>query len=349
MQRDLQEKRGWITKEEYLRGLTLSQLAPGPLATQLAMYIGYIRYGVLGISLVALAFIGPSFLIVIAISILYIKFGGLPIMQALFYSIGAAVIGIIIASAYKLTKTTIKDKKFLWVIFAIPFLTTAITKQENIFLIILSGIVTLFIYSRPKFTYSPKLFTLAPTLPLLAYFSSFNTPLVAKIFFFFALAGTFVFGSGLAIVPFLHGGVVLQNHWLTEKQFIDAVAVAMITPGPVVITVAFIGFLVAGFWGATAAGLGVFLPVYLFIVLLAPVFEKYAKRPTLIAFIQGVTAATTGAIAGAIIVLGQESIKDVPTVLFALGALIGVKKFKVPEPLLIGIAGILGLIFYHYR
>src|SRR5438552_1237468 len=145
MQRDLQEKKNWITKEEYLRGLTLSQLAPGPLAAQLAMYIGYIRYGILGISLVALSFIGPSFLMVIAISVLYVKFGGLPIMQALFYGIGAAVIGIIIASAYKLTKTTVKDKKFLWAIFTVLLLTTAITKQENIFLIILSGIVTLFV------------------------------------------------------------------------------------------------------------------------------------------------------------------------------------------------------------
>lgn len=346
MQRDLQEKRNWIKKEEYLRGLTLSQLAPGPLAAQLAMYIGDIRYGILGITLVAFSFIGPSFLMVIAISILYVKFGGLPIIQALFYGIGAAVIGIIIASAYKLTKTTIKDKKFLWVIFAILFLTTAITKQENIFLIILSGIITLFIYSRPKFTSSPKLFTLAPTLPLLTYFSLFNMQLVTKIFLYFALAGAFVFGSGLAIVPFLHGGVVLQNHWLNEKQFIDAVAIAMITPGPVVITVAFIGFLVAGFWGAVAAGLGVFLPVYLFVVFLAPVFEKYAKHPSLTAFIQGVTAATTGAIAGAIIVLGQQSIKDIPTLLFALGALVGVKKFKVPEPVIIGIAGILGLLLF---
>lgn len=349
MQRDLQEKRNWITKEEYLRGLTLSQLAPGPLAAQLAMYIGYIRYGILGISLVALSFIGPSFLMVIVISVLYVKFGGLPIMQALFYGIGAAVIGIIIASACKLTKTTIKDKKFLWVIFGVLLLTTAITKQENIFLIIFSGIISLFVYSRLKFISSPKLFTLAPTLPLLAYFSFFNMQLVTKIFLFFALAGAFVFGSGLAIVPFLHGGVVLQNHWLTEKQFIDAVAVAMITPGPVVITVAFIGFLVAGFWGAVAAGLGVFLPVYLFVVFLAPVFEKYAKHPSLTAFIQGVTAATTGAIAGAIIVLGQQSIKDIPTFLLALGALISVKKFKVPEPVIIGIAGMLGIIFYRYH
>ncbi|MBI3379864.1 chromate efflux transporter [Candidatus Gottesmanbacteria bacterium] len=349
MQRDLQEKKGWITKEEYLRGLALSQLAPGPLAAQLAMYIGYIRYGIVGITLVALSFIGPSFLMILVISMLYIKFGGLPVMQALFYGIAAAVIGIIIASAYKLTKTTIKDKKFLWVIFGILVLTTAITRQENIYLIVLAGFVSLFIYSRPQFSSSTKLFTLSPILPFISYFTLFNMQLLTKIFFFFALAGAFVFGSGLAIIPFLHGGVVLQNHWLTETQFIDAVAVALITPGPVVITVAFIGFLVSGFWGAVAAGLGVFLPVYLFVVFLAPVFEKYAKNPKLKTFIQGVTAATTGAIAGAIIVLGQQSIKDIPTFLLALGALIGVKKFKIPEPVIIGFAGLLGLLLFRAR
>lgn len=348
MQRDLQEKRNWITKEEYLKGLTLSQLSPGPLAAQLAMYIGYIRFGVLGISLVALAFIGPSFLMVLTISMLYVKFGGLPIMQALFYGIGAAVIGIIIASAYKLTRTTIRDKKFLWIIFTILFLTTAFTKQENILLIILAGFVTLFFYTRPNFSNSSKLLTLAPSLPILSYFVYFQSQLLIKIFLFFALAGAFVFGSGLAIVPFLHGGVVLQNHWLNEKQFIDAVAVAMITPGPVVITVAFIGFLVAGFWGAVAAGLGAFFPVYLFVVFLTPIFEKYAKNPKLTSFIQGVTAATTGAIAGATVILGQQSIKDFPTLIIAGGSLIAVKKFKVAEPIIILIAGIIGLFLYRF-
>ena len=349
MQRDLQEKKHWITKEEYLQGLTLSQLAPGPLAAQLAMYIGYIRYGFLGITLVALSFIGPSFLMVIAISILYVKFGGLPFMQALFYGIGAAVIGIIIASSYKLTKTTIKDKKFLWIIFGVLFLTTAITKQENIFLIIFAGIVTLFVYSRPKLSSSSKLFTLTSTVPIISYFIFFNPQLLVRIFLFFALAGTFVFGSGLAIVPFLHGGVVTQNHWLNEKQFIDAVAVAMVTPGPVVITVAFIGFLVAGFWGAVAAGLGVFLPVYLFVVILAPIFNRFAKNPNVTSFIQGVTAATTGAIAGAIIVLSEQSIKNIPTLLLAVGTLVAVKKFKMQEPIIIIAAGILGLVLYQFR
>lgn len=349
MQRDLQEKGHWITKEEYLRGLTLSQLAPGPLAAQLAMYIGYIRYGILGISLVAISFIGPSFLMVIVLSILYVKFGGLPVMQALFYGIGAAVIGIVIASAYKLAKTTVKDKKFLWVIFTILFFSTAFTKQENIFLITLAGITALFVYSPPRLTAHLKLFTLSPLIPLTAYFSIFAFPLLTKIFLFFALAGAFVFGSGLAIVPFLHGGVVLENHWLNEKQFIDAVAVAMITPGPVVITVAFIGFLVAGFWGAVAAGLGVFLPVYLFVIFFAPLFEKYAKNSRLKSFIQGVTAATTGAIAGAIVVLGEQSIKNIPTFLLAIGALIAIRKFKIQEPIIIAAAGILGLILYQFR
>lgn len=344
MQRDLVEKKKWLSEEEYKRGLTLSQLSPGPLAAQLAMYIGYIRYGIIGLSMVALTFIGPSFLMVLVISVLYVKFGGLPVMQGLFYGIGAAVIGIIIASAYKLTKTTIKDKKLLWIIFIILFLTTALTKKENIFFIILGGIFTLFIYARPKLPSSSKFLILIPALPVVSYFTIFNVNLLTKIFLFFALAGAFVFGSGLAVVPFLHGGVVLQNHWLSEKQFIDAVAVAMITPGPVVITVAFIGFLVAGFWGAVAAGAGVFLPVYLFIVFITPVFEKYAKHPKLTAFIQGITAATIGAIAGAIVVIGEQSIKDIPTAVIAIGSLVAIRKFKIQEPIIILVAGIIGVL-----
>lgn len=344
MHRDLVEKRKWLTQEEYSRGLTLSQLAPGPLAAQLAIYIGYIRFGIIGATLVAVAFIVPSFVMVIALSMLYVRFGGLPWMQALFYGIGAAVIGIIISSAYKLTRTTLKEKKLLWIIFAALFLTTAYTRQENIWLITGAGILSLFVYAPPK--RSSKFLSISFGLPVLSVISFLNENILMKLFLFFTLAGAFVFGSGLAIVPFLHGGVVTQNHWLTERQFIDAVAVAMITPGPVVITVAFIGYLVAGFWGAVVAALGVFLPVYFFVIIPAPFFEKYAHNPQLNALVDGVTAAATGAIAGAVIVLGQQSVTNPVTVLLAAGALVAVRKFKIPEPVIIGIAGILGLVLF---
>jgi chromate transporter len=180
-----------------------------------------------------------------------------------------------------------------------------------------------------------------------------NADTLGQIALFFAKAGAFVFGSGLAIVPFLYGGVVTEHHWLNDQKFLDAVAVAMITPGPVVITVGFIGFLIAGFLGALTAALATFLPCYLFTVIPAPYFKKYGKRPGIIAFVDGVTAAAIGAITGAVIVLGRRTIFEngwkpdlfkVALMLVTLGILWTTK--KVPEPLIILGAAILGLIAF---
>ncbi len=335
MQRDLVERRRWISKEDYLDGLALAQLAPGPLAAQLAIYLGYVRAGILGATGVSLAFILPSFLMVLGISWLYVHFGGLAWMQALFYGIGAAVIGIIVKAAYKLIKLTLEQDLRLWGIFLILAFATALTQSENALLFIFAGIVYMLIK--------------APPLKRIQGFSALSIapPTSLRILGFFGKAGAMVFGSGLAIVPFLYGGVVKEYHWLTERQFMDAVAVAMITPGPVVITVAFIGYLVRGAWGAVLAAVGVFLPVYLFVVIPSPWFKKHAKNPQLNAFVKGVTAAATGAIAGACVVLARRAIMDIPTALIALVTVIVLfKSKKVPEPVIILVAGIAGLILF---
>ncbi len=341
MQRDLVEGKKWFTKQEYLDGLALSQLAPGPLAAQLAMYLGLLRGGTIGASLVALAFIAPSFLMVLALSFFYVKFGGLPWMQAAFYGVGAAVVAIIARSAIKLIKTAVGKDKLLWVIFLVLLAATAITEREIVWLFLAGGLISLIVKARPK---------LSPALSNFALFTgssvSAGTSLFFQILLFFTKASLFVFGSGLAIVPFLHGGIVLERHWLTEQQFIDAVAVAMITPGPVVITVGFIGYIVHGWSGAVAAALGVFLPVYLVVVIAGPFYKKFAGNPQLRAFVQGVTAAATGAIAGAIIVLARRSVTDVPTILIAVISLLLLFKWKIPEPLLISAAAIAGLLLH---
>jgi chromate transporter len=339
MQQDLVDKRGWISKEDYLEGLALAQLAPGPLAAQLAIYLGYIRAGVLGATAVGVVFVLPSFLMVLALSAAYVRFGGLPWMQGMFYGIGAAVIGIITRSAFKLTKLTLGKDKLLWGIFTILAVSTAWTSREIIWLFLLSGVVSVLVKAYPMRMQTRSV------IPLLFTFGTFGVNgTLLEIFLYFAKAGMFVFGSGLAVVPFLYGGVVQGHHWLTDHQFVDAVAVAMITPGPVVITVAFIGFLVAGVPGATAAALGIFLPVYLVVVLLAPSYKRWAKNPQLNAFVQGVTAAATGAIAGAVIVLARRSIYDVPTFAIAIVSLAVLFRWKVPEPVLIGCAAIVGLL-----
>lgn len=338
MQRDLVEEKRWFTKQEYLDGLALAQLAPGPLAAQLAMYLGLLRGGTLGASLVGLAFIAPSFLMVLALSFFYVNFGGLRWMQAAFYGVGAAVVAIIARSAFKLIKTAIGKDKLLWCIFLVLLAATAITEREIVWLFLAGGLVSLMVKTQPKLRPSLSSFVL-----LAGGSVSAGTSLFFQILLFFTKASLFVFGSGLAIVPFLHGGIVLERHWLTEQQFIDAVAVAMITPGPVVITVGFIGYLVGGMSGAVAAALGVFVPVYLVVVVAGPFYKNFAGNPQLRAFVQGVTAAATGAIAGAIIVLARRSVTDVPTILIALTSLVLLFKWKIPEPLLILAAAIAGL------
>ncbi|MDP9144067.1 MAG: chromate efflux transporter, partial [Actinomycetota bacterium] len=173
-----------------------------------------------------------------------------------------------------------------------------------------------------------------------------STDVLAQILLFFTKAGTFVFGSGLAIIPFLHQGVVQQFGWLNEHQFLDAVAVAMITPGPVVITVAFIGFLVAGLAGAVMAAIGIFLPVYVFTIVPAPWFKRHRDHPQLKAFVDGATAAATGAITGAVVLLGARAFVDWPTALIGLVSLGVLWRFKVPEPLLVALSGLVGLVLW---
>jgi len=263
-------------------------------------------------------------------------------MQGMSYGIGAAVIGIIARSAFKLTKLTLGKDKLLWGIFAVLAISTAWTSQEIIWLFLLGGVVTVVAKALPSRAQAGTALSLiVPTVAV----GTNNTLL--QLFLYFSKAGMFVFGSGLAVVPFLYGGVVQQHHWLTDKQFVDAVAVAMITPGPVVITVAFIGYLVTGVAGATAAALGIFLPVYLVVVLLAPSYKRWAKNPQLNAFVRGVTAAATGAIAGAVIVLARRSVYDLPTVLICAVSLAVLFRWKVPEPILIAGAAVAGLVLHH--
>ncbi|MBD0277880.1 MAG: chromate transporter [Bacteroidota bacterium] len=346
MHRDLVEERKWISEEDYKEGLTLSQLAPGPLAAQLGIYIGYVHYGVLGATLAGLAFVLPSFIMVIGLAIAYLQAGGLPWMQALFYGIGAAVIGIISVSSYKLLTKTVKKDWLLWVIVIVLAVNTFITETENLWLILGAGVLTLLMKARLRIIKPAKNFLLPFTLLQSSGSFILNQKLV-QIGWFFLKAGAFVFGSGLAIVPFLYGGVVKEYGWLNDQQFLDAVAVAMITPGPVVITVGFIGYLIAGFPGACTAALATFLPCYLFTVLPAPYFKKWGKAPAIKAFVDGVTAAAIGAIVGAVGVLAKRQLTDIPSVVIALVVVLLLLRFKkLPEPLIVLLAAIAGLLLF---
>lgn len=349
MQRDLVDGRRWVSKQDYMEGLAFSQLSPGPLAAQLAMYLGWLQAGALGATLTGVLFILPSFLMVLALAAVYLHFGSLPWIQGIFYGIGAAVIAIIVRSAVKLVRGTIGRDWLLWAIFAALAITTAWTESEIVWLFVLCGAIAMFVKAPPHLPAraASMVFVggLGPLLTGIHGVASLAT--VGVLFLFFMKAGAFVFGSGLAIVPFLYGGVVGKFHWLTERQFVDAVAVAMITPGPVVITAAFIGYLVAGVVGAFAAAFAVFAPPYFLVLLAAPYYRRFAKNPHVKAFVQGVTAAAVGAIAGAAFILGRRSLIDVPTVLIAILTFVVLTATKkLPEPFVILAAGAVGMLLH---
>ena len=348
MQRDLVETRGWVTPTEYMEGLALAQLAPGPLAAQLAIYLGWVRWRILGATITGLAFVSPSLVMVLVLAWLYLRYGGLPWMQAAFYGIGAAVIAVIARGALKLAERTVGRDPLLALILVANGAIVAWTARELFWVFVLSGAVVPLVRRWSTRRAAPGAVT-----PLLVPWAWWLTGLhgaadqamLARIFGYFAKAALVVFGSGLAVVPFLHGGVVESFRWLTDRQFLDAVAVSMITPGPVVITVAFIGYLVAGPLGGLVAALGMFLPTWLVVILAAPWFRRVMENRTLRSAVAGVTAAAAGAIAGAVIVLGRRALIDGPTWGIALVTLLLLwRARRIPEPALILAAGVAGLL-----
>lgn len=378
MHEDLVKKRAWVPEDEFQLSVALAQIMPGPLAAQTAIAIGYFRHGLRGATLAGLAFVLPSFLMVLALSVLYVGYHGLWWVQALFYGIAAIVIAIIAVAATKLARSNNKTDPLLWIVFGSLFALTVGFQAELALAFLLAGLLVLVVRAPPRWLGRGRLGGHASALvpvsalaavPLLDGLSGWVAQhLYLTVFLFFAKAGSFVFGSGLAIVPFLHEGVVDQHHWLTEPEFLDAVAVALITPGPVVITVAFIGYIIgfqagggigSGMLGASVAAAGMFLPVYLFTIVPAPWFKRHRDHPQLKAFAAGATAAATGAMAGAVVILGWRTFQGLPkvtvgsVVLQALPpAILGLAALpllwwkKVSEPVLVLAGGVVGLALF---
>ena len=346
MEKELVQEKHWVTKDEMREGIAVCQSMPGPLAIQVGIYISYLRGGFWGAWAGGWAFILPNFIIVATLGALYTHFGGLSPVTAIFYGVAPAVIALILASCKSLAKLGMEDW-LQWVIAAVCFVVTVAVQAEVALLFIASGIVGVAYYGslfRGKAV--PSLPFLA-AVPLAAGGSSTATgSILSKLLLFFLKAGSLTFGSGLVIVPFLEKGLVQQSGWLNERQFLVAVAMGMLSPGPVVITATFVGYLVAGFWGSLVSTVGIFFPSFLFVLLVAPILVRNRENLNVKGFVKGAYAAAIGTILGACILLGKIAIGDWLTALVAVVSLVVLVRWKVSNPILVAATAVIGLIAF---
>jgi chromate transporter len=349
MEREMVGEKKWLTKEEMREGIAVCQSLPGPLAIQVGIWISYIRGGFWGAWAGGWAFILPNFIIVATLGALYVHFGGLPWVTAIFYGVSPAVIALILHSCYRLTKLGMNDW-LEWALAAAAFAITVAVRAEVALVFIACGVVGVLYYGslfRTRNTASTTT-SLMLGVPLVASGASPETlgAMLGKLLAFFLKAGSLTFGSGLVIVPFLEKGLVQQTGWLSEREFLVAVAMGMISPGPVVITATFVGYLVAGFWGSLVATIGIFLPSFLLVLIVAPILVRYRTNPNVQGFIKGAYAAAIGTILGACVLLGKIAIGDWLTAAVAIGSLVVLFRWKVSNPLLVAATAVIGLIAF---
>jgi chromate transporter len=344
MQRDLVERRRWLDRQEFLDGVALGQTMPGPLAAQVVMWIGFVQAGAAGALATAGAFILPSLVLVLVVAYYYVRFAGLQVVQSLFYGIAPAVMAIIAIAAVKLARLTDEKDPRLWGITVVIFVVTTLTGAEIALLFIAAGLLMIALEAPPAFLRRSPGSAAVVAMPFGVLSGTAAGGTLLSLGLFFLKAGAFIFGSGLAIVPFLKEGVVSQHHWLTQREFLDAVAIGLITPGPVVITAAFIGYLVGGFAGAAVATVAIFTPVYLGVVVPGRWFVRHRDDAKVRAFVKGATAAAAGAIAGATVVLTRSAVNDWPTAAILLASLAFTWRFRNMEPALVLIAGVVGVV-----
>jgi chromate transporter len=345
MERELVNERKWLTKEQMREAIAICQSLPGPLAIQVGIYISYLRGGFWGAWAGGWAFILPNFVIVAALGALYVHLGDLQPVTAIFYGVSPAVIALILHSCYRLAKLGMEDW-LQWVIAAVCLVVTVILQTEVALVFIVSGIVGILYYGnflrRP-----PTALSIVIVAPLAAPIAPVATSsLLGKLLLFFFKAGSLTFGSGLVIVPFLEQGLVQEYGWLDQRQFLVAVAIGMISPGPVVITATFVGYLVAGFWGSLVSTIGIFLPSFLLVLIAAPLLARHRANPNVQGFVKGAYAAAIGTILGACILLGKIAIGDWLTILIGVVSLAVLFRWKVSNPLLIAATAVVGLIAF---
>lgn len=363
-------RRGWLKEDQFLEGVAICEMLPGPASTQTGIYIGYLRAGQLGALVAGLCFIAPAFLIVLLLSWAYFKFQGVPQIEHLFLGISPVVIAIIFGFCYKLSKKAIKDWQGIAIALAVLIL-SVVLRINVLLLFLLAGLAGLAIYrptSPPPAGPSPSAW-LAPLLPItqglpnllanlptepLAVTSFWGLDRIQAYFLpltsFFLKTGAFIFGGGLVIIPLLEAAVVDDFGWMTRSQFIDGVALGELTPGPVVITAAFVGYKVAGALGALVATVAIFTPSFLFIMFASPFLLRLRQNPWVKSFLRGVLPGVLGAIAAAAIPLAAAALlqptvpRTVVAVTVGLAALVALVCFRRPTWQLVPAGAIVGLI-----
>jgi chromate transporter len=345
MERELVNDRNWLTKEQMREAIAICQSLPGPLAIQVGVYVSYLRGGFWGAWAGGWAFILPNFIIVAALGALYVYLGDLQPVTAIFYGVSPAVIALILHSCYRLAKLGMEDW-LQWAIAAVCLAVTVILQAEVALLFIGAGIVGILYYGSLIRRAPPTALSVTVVLVLAQLAPTASGSILGKLLLFFLKAGSLTFGSGLVIVPFLEQGLVQQFGWLDQRQFLIAVAIGMISPGPVVITATFVGYLVAGFWGSVVSTVGIFLPSFLLVLIAAPLLARHRGNPNVEGFVKGAYAAAIGTILGACLLLGRIAIGDWLTASIALVSLAILFRWKVNNPLLIGATAVVGLIAF---
>ena len=345
MRRDLVETRRWLTETEYEQGLAIAAACPGPLAYQLGVYCGYVRHGVAGGLAVAAAFALPPFLLVVAAAALYARFEASWPLRALFYGVGPVVVALIVKACWNLGRRTLARDRTAWAIFLVACAVTVVVQRELTAIFLVAGVLGIWLFAgRPP---SRGRTAAVLTVPLALGAVPAASGITGRLFLFFFRTGLLVFGSGLVIVPFLKAYVVDQYHWLGDRAFLDSVAIGMISPGPVVISATFVGYLLDGLPGAAAATVGIFAPAVLFTVVATPILLRHAGNPRLKGFIRGITVAVVGVLVGTTYLVGKTAVGDPLTVGVAAASLAALFAWKrLPEPLVVLAGALIGLIAY---
>src|SRR5579872_1892839 len=346
IEREPVDGKKWLTKEQMREAIAICQSLPGPLAIQVGIYISYLRGGFWGAWAGGWSFILPNFIIVAALGALYVYLGDLRAVTGIFYGVSPAVIALILHSCYRLARLGMEDW-LQWAIATVCLAVTVILHAEVALLFIGAGIVGVLYYGG-LFERTPAALSGVVIVPAAAgpVAPVATGSILSKLLLFFLKAGSLTFGSGLVIVPFLEQGLVQQYNWLDERQFLIAVAIGMISPGPVVITATFVGYLVAGFWGSVVSTIGIFLPSFLFVLIAAPLLMRHRGNANVQGFVRGAYAAAIGTILGACILLGKIAIGDWLTALIGIASLAILFRWKVSNPLLVAATAAVGLIAF---